>query len=283
MSATSNLTMAELIDIAYHKIGITVNTALQTRAQTLLNLIIREEDAKQTGNNKSLWALSYAGLFLTNDGFIYSVNEGLEDQVMELVHVAYRDSNGKDTTIKIIDTQGYAEIREKDTNGDPERVMLSQDNDYQYRQLYVHPAINSGVVSSEVIGSDGFNYSCVLGHTASSSNYPITGASWKLYWAQLGTNGIAWVGDTAYVNGPLLRYVYKRPLYDFSAEDDYADMPRAWIRYLVYRLAHDLCPDNDIDMESRTWLRGEYMVAYNDLFNSAAPVTTEIHNKVVYF
>ncbi len=45
--ATSNLTMVELIDIAYHKINITVNAVLQTRAQTLLNLIIREADGEQ--------------------------------------------------------------------------------------------------------------------------------------------------------------------------------------------------------------------------------------------
>ena len=50
----------------------------------------------------------------------------------------------------------------------------------------------------EVVGTDGLNYRCILDHTASSSNEPVTGANYATYWQQTGDQGKTWVIDTAY-------------------------------------------------------------------------------------
>ena len=46
--------------------------------------------------------------------------------------------------------------------------------------------------ASEVIGTDGLNYSCILNHTSTNANKPITGANWSTYWTQTGTGGGSW-------------------------------------------------------------------------------------------
>mgnify|MGYP001175483004 CR=1 FL=1 len=46
--------------------------------------------------------------------------------------------------------------------------------------------------ASEVIGTDGLNYSCILNHTSANANKPITGANWSTYWTQTGTGGGSW-------------------------------------------------------------------------------------------
>lgn len=51
---------------------------------------------------------------------------------------------------------------------------------------------------SEVIGTDGQNYRCILDHIAADANKPVTGASWATYWVLGGINGIAWVTATNY-------------------------------------------------------------------------------------
>jgi len=50
----------------------------------------------------------------------------------------------------------------------------------------------------EVIGTDGLNYRCILAHTSSNSNKPITGGSYATYWAQTGENGVEWQDSTSY-------------------------------------------------------------------------------------
>lgn len=52
--------------------------------------------------------------------------------------------------------------------------------------------------SSEILGSDGLNYTCRRSHTSASENKPITGADWSSYWEQTGTDGVAWGTATAY-------------------------------------------------------------------------------------
>ena len=52
--------------------------------------------------------------------------------------------------------------------------------------------------SSEVVGSDGLNYTCIKNHTSASNNKPITGANYSSFWTQKGTSGSAWVTATSY-------------------------------------------------------------------------------------
>lgn len=58
---------------------------------------------------------------------------------------------------------------------------------------------------SEVLGTDGNSYACILDHTAAAGNRPVTGASYDTYWCKSGESGCAggygneaWVLGTAY-------------------------------------------------------------------------------------
>ena len=134
-----------------------------------------------------------------------------------------------------------------------------------------------------MIGSDTKNYQCIMGHTSDSTNYPITGQDWKLYWVQQGSSGSAWATGTDYTNGECLIYTYKRPLYDFDTSTDNPDMPQSWIRYLIWRLAHELCSEFDVDLDQRRWVKTQYLEAMADLFESATPNTTDYHNKTIFY
>lgn len=45
---------------------------------------------------------------------------------------------------------------------------------------------------SEVTGTDGNIYTCILSHTGASANRPITGANYTTYWVQAGSSGGSW-------------------------------------------------------------------------------------------
>jgi uncharacterized repeat protein (TIGR01451 family) len=60
-----------------------------------------------------------------------------------------------------------------------------------------NPAFNP-TAPSRVLGTDGLTYTCVLSHTASASNIPITGADWRYYWVRTGGGGVAWVNGSSY-------------------------------------------------------------------------------------
>lgn len=51
---------------------------------------------------------------------------------------------------------------------------------------------------SEVIGSDGLNYYCILPCTGIANNKPVTGANYQTYWVQYGVEGKDWVNDETY-------------------------------------------------------------------------------------
>jgi len=55
-----------------------------------------------------------------------------------------------------------------------------------------------------VIGSDGKSYECILNHTSTADDAPVTGASWQTYWRlhdASGMRGSAWTVDTTYIAG----------------------------------------------------------------------------------
>ena len=86
--------------------------------------------------------------------------------------------------------------------------------------------------------------------------------------------GGTWAADTEYTMSEIIRYQYKRPLFDFDNESDNPDMPRAWNRYLIYKLAMDLSPNYAVNLDERQWLQSQYALAEGDLFNSMKPQAT---------
>lgn len=86
--------------------------------------------------------------------------------------------------------------------------------------------------SSEVTGSDGSIYTCILSHTSASTNKPITGANWTTYWVLRGDTGGAWVDATDYSS-----------IGDFSLEDTDLDIMSVKIR--------DGGNDYDVNLVSR--------------------------------
>lgn len=74
--------------------------------------------------------------------------------------------------------------------------------------------------SSEVTGTDGNYYRCILSHTsATATNKPITGTEWSTFWYQDGTTGGVWADATAYSS-----------IGDFTPEADTLDITQAFIR-----------------------------------------------------
>lgn len=73
---------------------------------------------------------------------------------------------------------------------------------------------------SVVTGTDGNKYRCILNHTASSSNQPITGANYATYWILTNADAIAttWTNAAAYVTGTSLVTSGTQTLY---SESDY--------------------------------------------------------------
>lgn len=279
----------EVIELAYNDIGVVgpgrALTAVQLQEGIKrLNLIIREEDARGMRQNKNLWALDEKTLKLQANGFVYDVaNDGLASGVVELVTAFYRDTNGDDIELKLIQAEQYEAISDKDDTGDPESIYLKRNKDLTCQFMYVWPAPSSVGTTSEVIGSDGVNYRCIMGHTSATINKPITGTSYRLYWEPGGTSGSAWVTATDYTNGELIRYVIKRPLYDFDNATDNPDMPQGWGRYLMKRLAYDLSPSYHLALDERQLLRAEYMDARSEIFPQSQPDGTQIHNKYQYY
>jgi len=283
-TANFNLDRDGLVTLAYRKLGIAATSTLLSQGADALNLIIREEDARGTGQAKNLWALSESAIILTANGFVYSTTEGLDNNIIELVAAYYRNTSGDDTQLSIIDHEGYENLSDKNTSGDVTDIYLKRDDVTRANQLlYVYPAPSSVGTTSEVTGSDSLNYTCIMGHTSVADNKPITGQNYKMYWVQKGSAGSAWATATAYTNGELIRYLYKRPLYDFDASTDNPDMPSSWSRYLMWRLANDLTIEVDADIETRQWIKREVMEARADLFNSGRVATNNLSNRVEFF
>lgn len=255
------------------------------QAVTSLNLIIREEDLHGTDQQKNLWALQEAHLILAANQIAYNagVTYGFAKDVLDLVQVFYRDSSGDESEIKIIAVEQYEAVTNKNDTGDLEKVYLKRHSDLSKQILFVWPALNSAATTSEVLGTDGLNYKCIQKHTSATLNQPVTGVDWEFYWQRGGSSGSAWATATDYTNGQLLRYVYKRPLYEFTAPTDNPDMPPGWGRYLVFRLAADLAPEYGIQLDERGWLRQSWLEARAEIFPSTRSGSTDIYNKGLYY
>lgn len=69
-----------------------------------------------------------------------------------------------------------------------------------------------------VIGDDSKYYTCILSHTATAINRPISGTSWSTYWIQTGNSGPLWISGTSYTTPPSTNYftVFVRDTSDTS-------------------------------------------------------------------
>jgi len=289
-----NMTRNTLIERALKAVGglppgQTPTTAQIAEGVTALNLILLEEDAKQTGQAKSLWALSWDSFPIKAGGYVYATGDELSNDIFDIVSVYYRNSAGDDTPLELISSQEYNGIADKDEVGEPEKAYFDQSQTLANHQFYIWPAPSSLIgTATEVTGTDGVIYRCISPHTSATVNQPITGTSYQIFWspgltAALGGTGGTWASGTDYTMSEIIRYQYKRPLFDFDNESDNPDFPRAWNRYLIYKLAMDLSPSYAIGLDERQWLQGMYQLAEGDLFGSTRPQTTSFHNKTKFF
>ncbi len=85
-------------------------------------------------------------------------------------------------------TEGLIEFDDETVYCDPKEVLIA------WTGGYTETAI------SEVLGTDGLNYKCILTHTATAANKPVTGVDYATYWSQTGSSGVAWASGTQYLD-----------------------------------------------------------------------------------
>ena len=96
---------------------------------------------------------------------------------VKVMQAFIRDSDGADTTLKVIDKNRYDEIADKDESGDPTKLYYDRSN--PAGEVYVHPVPSTGVVISNNSGIE-----CISnGGFASDTDWTIPGGS---YWSITG-------------------------------------------------------------------------------------------------
>ena len=251
---------------------------------TLLNEILREEDADFTGDRKALWAMNVSNVFLAADRRIYSTTEGLASDIQDIESVVFRDSVGADTPIKVLESRAAFEaLSPKDEIGDVECILFERNRVLASQSIIVWPLPNTIGTDSNVVGSDALNYLCIKGHTSTTETKPITGSSYRLFWRQAGSGGGAWATATEYTNSEIIRIAYKRPLYDFDLADDDPDMPLGWGNYLKWRLAVELASTFKISVEEQQLFNNRVASTKAMLFPATRNQSKDYHNKASYF
>lgn len=288
IGSTANYTPTRnsLITAAYRKAdlissGETLSGIQLSEGIDALNLIVREMD----GSGTTIWAYGSAPSTLTlqeNIG-IYTSAEGLPTNILEIISATVRSDTGLDTPLQIETTKSFDEIPDKFTTGTPSKIYMNLSRNPASNSIYVWPLPSDVGTQSEVLGTDALNYRCIRSHTAASTNTPITGANWRLYWELGGSSGGAWAADTAYTAPKLIRLWYKKPLADFTAANDNPDLPPAWSRHLLLRLTEDISIGN----RSPEFVRGierQADKAEARIFRKTRKEqTTNTHNKTQFF
>jgi len=261
-----------------------VSLDLLRRTIRLLNNLIRQEDLKLTGDNRALWALDYAGLFLVGDSHLYGVAQGLRPDAQDVVRVQLRTTAGADSDVTLISQHTYDGLDNKNETGDVTKVLIQVGRTPQENLWYVWPVKSSPASPSLVLGNDQKSYECIQGHTSDDDTLPPGGQSARLYW-QLSRKDTdtAWASAKAYVNGDMLYYSFKRPLFDFSSPFDNPDMPVGWENYLTLKLALLLAPGRNVDAIHIAVMKDLMKQAERDIFPSRQSQSTDFHNKGIYF
>lgn len=280
------LTRDELIELAHKLIGVLAPGQMLDGAQSqdaikLLSLIVREVD--ESGDLK--WTRAAASsLTLVANTFVYTSSNGLPTDIAKLDAVTYRDGLAMDSPMAIVTALEYEAIQNKTDTGDPKKVYLTDHRDPASRTLYVAPMLASVNTQSVVTGTDAVDYKCIRGHTADTTNKPITGANYPLYWTAGGSGPSVWASGTQYTAPQQIRLLYQRPLFDFDAASNTPDFPQQWPRMLVYKLAFDLSDLYGVALPEREYLVQKAKGAYQDIFDkSMKPATSNYHGKASYF
>lgn len=281
---TANLTRDQLIAMAYKDIGVladgeVLSASLQADGVLKLNGLIRELDAA----GKWLWAEKMTALTLVANQFVYTSSSGFPSDLREPDRVVYRDAQAMDWPVQLLTEESYAAINNKTQQGDPSAIRITVDRAIGSQTLYLWPALASVNTQSVVTGTDAVIYKCIRSHTADSTNKPITGANYLLYWTAGGAGPSVWATSTAYTSPQQLLIYYRRPLYEFTASTDNPDMPTQWTRLLEYRLAGDLADPAGVPLDERALLAAKAKGAYEDIFKSVKPQNTDFHNRAGYF
>jgi hypothetical protein len=247
----------------------------------VLNSVIRELDMKDA----NLWAVSadpsYLTLVANTARYVTgSTATTIPTNLMELVSASFRDANGEDWPLAIVRTQDYEMIRNKLEQGDPNTLYLQPHATLASKVLFVHPVRATVNTQSVVTGTDAATYRCIHSHTADSTNRPVTGANYKLYWEAGGSGPSAWATGTQYAAPQQIRFKYKRPLFDFDLSTDNADLPQAFARFLIYAVAYDLADDYTLGLDERKFIEAKRTQAYNTIFpKTQVPQTNNHYNR----
>lgn len=281
----SRYTRDSVINDAYKTIGNPNRSGPEFNdAIPLLNAIIREADIE----DNLLWVVETDPTSITLQVNIatYTTSEGLPNDIKYLDSVYFHDSNGSDSPVTILTPQGYADLVNKFEQGSQiEKCYLTDHREWTSRELRVWPVMSSINSQSEVIGPDTNNYQCIVSHVAeASTNKPITGTNWRLYWQLGGSSGAVWVAGTSYTAPQLLRIKHKRPLYDFDLPTDNPDMPPGWGLVLMFQLAYVLSFRRPgLPVAFRESLRQEVALAKSRVNLGQIKVTTDYHNRSIFF
>lgn len=279
------LTRDELITLGYKIIGVlppneTLDGELLEDGKKVLGLIVRETDSA----GRWRWTIDVAStLTLVANTFRYTSSNGLPTNIADLIKVSYRDGQANDSDVKILRAEGWESIARKIQTGDPEFCYLTDNAALASREFYVTPMLSSVNTQSVVTGTDAAPYKCIQNHVADTTNKPVTGANWRLYWEAGGSGAVAWAASTNYLAPQLLRLLFRRPVYDFDTASDTPDFPISWPRLLVYKFAFDLADYWGIPAEKADRLIQKAKGAYEDLFVSNKAKSTNLHNKANYF
>lgn len=285
-TADFNLTRNEIITYATQKVGGLEQGGVLSAAQltdgiNALNMIVRELDVRE----KNLWAINPDSTSLTLVANTARYVTGatattIPTNMLELQTVVYRDGQGEDWPLEIMATTDYQRLRNKLEQGDPARVYLQNHATLSSKVLFVHPVRGTVDTQSVVTGTDASAYRCIRAHTADSTNQPVTGAQYRLFWELGGSGPVAWATGTQYTAPQQIRFTYKRPLYDFDLSTDNADFPQAFGRFLVYALAYDLADDYSVSTDESRKLQAKKNEAYAVVFPGVhVPATNNYYNR----
>ncbi len=260
-----------------------IGVDLLRRAVRLLNNIIRQDNLKLTGNNRALWALDYASLFLVAKQMVYTVADGLSPAAEDINTIRFRDVSGADNDVSIAPRAFWDAIVIKNEPGDPTVVYQKLGQEPSKNSWFIHSQPSTVTAPSQVLGNDSKSYQCLVKHTSVAENYPGSSQNSRQFWQEGGTATASWVLGTAYTSGQQLVYSFKRPLNDFK--DAYAnpDMPTGWENYLTYKLALSMSAGREVGQQTIGVLAGLLKEAEQAIFPSRRPNTTTFHNKTKYF
>lgn len=285
-TADFTLTRDQLIQAAFETAGLAPEgegiTPEQLKVgEVRLGMIVREVD--QSGN--WVWTVQQpTHLALAAGVAVYDANNGLAQNISEIVSAVYRGKDGRDSApLKILKAEGYEELPDKLDTGEPEAVYLTNDINLALRRLYVWPHLASITAQSRVLGTDGNIYKCIYPHTASATTTPISGANWRMVWEAGSGSTTTWTSGTAYTSTESLRLVIKRPIYDFDSASNTPDFPMQWPRLLMLRLAQDVGQVYRIPQADKETIAAMIKGSFTDIFPSTKPKTNDLHHKARYF